>query len=523
MEPPAPVPVVERATGQFPRLSHAEWELTVVDLLHLDAPTGLSASFTPDPLGGKAFDNHRSVLLVSPGQFLEYQSAAEAVADQVTRDPTLLSRIVPADSFPDADVKARAFLAVFGLHAFRRPLTADELRARLALFAEGALLYPSLDPFVAGVRLSVAAFLQSPHFLYRTELKQDPAAEPALPLDDFQFASRLSYAVWNSMPDEELFRAASAGELTTPAGLHAQASRLLQSPRAVAAARRFFDQLYDGDQYQTLSTLHFGFADEVEIDLRTELGKFTADVFEQGGGVRELLTSTTTFLSPRIAPMYAFPPEGLTDPDAEGFSRVQLEPSERSGLLTRIGFLAWKGRSSAPNTIQRGAFIARRIICQPLPEPPPAARTATFGSQPTNRARVEALTGPGTCGGGCHGAYLNPAGFAFERYDAIGEYRNFDNDVPIDSSATFPFAEGKVAFTDAISFSAALAGSSQVHACFSGYLFEYLVGRERTPADDPLVAQLAQRSLSGASMRELMAQVIESDALRYPQTLTEAP
>src|SRR5207249_857233 len=148
-------------------------------------------------------------------------------------------------------------------------------------------------------------------------------------------------------------------------------------------------------------------------DMRAELGKFTQDVFERKGGLRELLTSTTTFVTPRLAAIYGLAPDSLPAPDADGLSRVELDPTERAGLLTRAGCLAWKGKESQPNTIQRGVFVVRKIICQQLGNPPVEAQRATLGNQPTNRERVDALTGPGTCGAGCHGRYINPAGFAF--------------------------------------------------------------------------------------------------------------
>ncbi len=145
------------------------------------------------------------------------------------------------------------------------------------------------------------------------------------------------------MPDEELLRAADAGELSTASGVHAQIERMLDTPRARAMVRSFFDQLYEGDQYANLSknaVLYPDFKPEVGVEMRAELGKFTEDVYAQGGGVRELLTSTATFVTPRIASIYGLSQAALPAPDADGFSRVDLDPTQRAGLLTRSGFLA---------------------------------------------------------------------------------------------------------------------------------------------------------------------------------------
>jgi hypothetical protein len=513
---------------RFPRLSHPQWEQTVVDLFHLDAPTGLSASFSPDPDGNRPFDNNEAELEVTPALWNDYQTAAEAIAEQVTSSAEQLARFLPDSTSSRLADKEAAFLRIFGQRVYRRPLSASELDARRTLFDRAPELYPDLDPFVAGVRASVVAFLQSPFFIYRAELSQEPTAmgSPIGPLGDWEIASRLSYAIWNTMPDDELFRAAAAGELATAAGAHAQISRMISAPRTRVTVRRFFDQLYGGDRYAGLNknpTLYPDFTPTIAADMRAELGKFTGNVYEQGGGVRELLTSTTTFVTPGLSAIYGVTPPGASVQDADGFVQVQLDPTKRAGLLTLSGFLGWKGTASQPNTIQRGVFINRKIICQPLPSPPPQAQGKTLGDQKTDRERVDALTGPGTCGAGCHGIYINGPGFALEHYGAMGEYRAFDGDTPVDSSGTFSFAEGPVAFTDAIDLSETLARSPQVHACFSDYLVQYVVGRDTAPADAAVVEELAGRSAAGASTRDLLISLLESDLTRYPLAITESP
>jgi len=200
---------------------------------------------------------------------------------------------------------------------------------------------------------------------------------------------------------------------------------------------------------------------------------------------------------------------------------IQLDASQRAGLLTLSGFLSWKGTASQPNTIQRGVFINRKIICQTLPDPPQEAQGKTLGDQPTDRERVNALTGPGTCGAGCHGVFINGPGFALEHYGAMGEYRTLDGDAAIDSSGTFAFADGPVTFTDAVDFSSALARSSQVHRCFSDYLVQYVTGRDALPSDAAVAAQLADRSVAGASARDLLIALLESDLVRFPIAITE--
>ncbi|HYQ18644.1 MAG TPA: DUF1592 domain-containing protein [Polyangiaceae bacterium] len=506
----APRLVVEQ---RFSRLSHAQWEQTVVDLLGLPEPSGLAASFASDPLSGKAFDNAEAVLSVSPPLWSDYQSAAEALSERVTSDSQLLSALLAASTTSNGQDRARAFIEAFGLRAYRRPLLPLEVDELLALFGRAPALFPELDPFVAGVRSSLAAFLQAPSFVYRVD-----------GADDWALASRISYALWNSMPDAELLRAAGAGELGTGAGLHAQVARLQASPRASAAMTHFFEQLYQTNQYAHLSksaALYPTFSPEMARDMQGELTRFTSDVYERGGGLKQLLTSTTSFITPRLATSYGLSATALPAAAADGFSRVELDPTQRSGLLTRSGFLSWKGTDTQPSSIQRGVFVVRRILCQPLGNPPPAALGKTLGGQATNRKRVEALTGVGTCGAGCHGQFINPAGFALEHFGALGEYRTQDAGEPIDSSGTYPLTSGAVHFDDAVQLSAAIADSPQAHACFSGYLLEYLLGRPAEEAEAALTTDLAQRSLAGASARDLVLGVLESEAFRAQPMLME--
>ncbi|NUO52175.1 MAG: DUF1592 domain-containing protein, partial [Polyangiaceae bacterium] len=396
------------ASSRFPRLSHAQWENTIVDLFGLAAPTDLSSSFAPDPLGGKAFDNNEASLSVSTNLWGDYQAAAEEVATMVTADPALLAKIVPSDLPSDPTARRDAWIATFGKRAFRRPLDESEAATIASHFDSGATHYPTMDPFTAGVRVSLEYLLQSPHFIYRAQLSSEVGANHLITLTSYEIASRLSYAVWDSMPDDLLFEAAEAGRLDTIEGLEAEVDRLLASDKAHETFRRFYDQLWTIDQYAGLSkstTLYPDFDPVIADAMQTEVNKFVANVIEQGGGVRELLTSRTTFVTPELATIYGIDPATLTAPDADGFSRVELDPTQRSGFLTLSGFLAWKGTETQPDTILRGVFVNRRVICQDLGDPPDEAAGAQLGDETTNREKVNALTGPGTCGASCHGQY----------------------------------------------------------------------------------------------------------------------
>ncbi|WP_437283031.1 DUF1592 domain-containing protein [Sorangium sp. So ce375] len=510
--------VAERS--MFPRLTHAQWENTARDLLRLDDRPGLSASFTSDPLGG-VFDNNEAALLVTPGLWGDYQRAAEELAAMLTAEPGKLDRIAPAD-LPDApEARAQAFVERFGERAFRRPLTEEERGAYLALFDRGKELFEGEDPFVAGVRAALEGFLQSPHFIYRVEVGAGPAEGGLVPLSGHEIATKLAYVLWNTMPSDELLAAAKAGELSTPEGVRAHAEGMLADPRAREVVGAFHRQLYDYEQYHDLNkdqALYPEFVPEMGDDMQREAELFVDHVvFDEEGGLTELLTERTAYVNDHLAAVY-----GVEGDFSSEFQRVELDEAERSGLLTRLGFLAAKATARQPDSIHRGVFVNLRILCAALPSPPDNATALPPGELATNRERVEAHTGKGTCGASCHGALINPAGFAFERYDAIGKYRTTDNGMPVDSADVYTLGGQPRSFADAVEFSRLLAESSEAHACYAERWIEFAHGRDARAEDEALIAQLGEASRGGASTKELIVRIVSSTSFlaRVP---AEAP
>ncbi len=375
-------------TSRFPRLSHLQWENSVQDLLYLAQPSGLSHSFTGDPLGG-IFDNNESSLIVAQGLWADYQLAAEELSDIVTSDAAKLAKLIPADAPADAASRAKAYLESFGMRAYRRPLSAAELTAYTALFAKGKDVVDGPDDFTKGVRLTLQAFLQSPHFIYRVEASSGGGTVGS-PLSGYEIATKLSYMLWNTMPDEALFAAAKAGKLDTSAGILEEAKRLLDDDRARAMVASFHHQLFEYDHYDDLNkdpTLFPNFTPALGADMKREAEMFVDDVvFAQNGGISELLTEPTTFVNDELAAIY-----GLEGKFTSDFVKVDLDPKERSGFLTRVGFLASNATKREQHSIHRGVFVNRRVICAKLPDPPnnvPPCPRGGLQDQP--RARGEA-------------------------------------------------------------------------------------------------------------------------------------
>jgi hypothetical protein len=504
-----PVDEMPTATTRFFRLTHAQWESTVQDLFGLPEPTGLSSEFRADPfVGGFVFDNNALALEVDQALWSGYQRAAVEVAEMVTTDPALLAAIAPETA--DEATRARDFVTNFGLRAFRRPLTETEIQDHLAIFQGGQTLYEDTTGFAAGARLVLEAMLQSPHFLYRVEDSEEVAGD-VIPLDSWEIASRLSYFLWNTMPDAELLAAAAADELRDVDVVRAQALRLLESPRAQAVVERFHHQLLHVERFASADPSE-AFYPDVPADLGmlaiAEHDRFLQHtVFEQDGSWRDLLTSTETFVNDDLAKLY-----GLPGVFGEELTLVDLDPTERRGLFTQIGFLVANATSVNPDPIHRGVFLAKHIACHTIAAPPDNIPPIPAPDETqTNREAIVALTEvPGSECTACHSQLINPFGFPFESYDSTGAFRTMDNDKPVDPNASPVLSEGPVPVTSAVELAEALAGDAKVHECYTQHWLEFAMARPHSGTDAPLTERLAASSLEDLSVKELLVELAVS-------------
>lgn len=479
------------------RLTHAQWEHSVRDVLRLDADPGLTGSFAGDPPNG-SFSNNERALTVTPNLRLDYQRAAEELSQRVARDPAALARI-----FPGTD--GGEFIASLGRRVYRRELTAEEQTRYRALFDAGPNVFQSGDARADGAQLVIEAMLQSPHFLYRTELGEDGA-----PLSGFEIAAKLSFLLLDTTPSDELLDRAASGAFETPAGVAEVARQMLDAPDAAATLQRFHGELFGLDRYLSIAKDPAKFPAHDEA-LNPTLARaeelFLDHLFRDGLGLEALLTSTVAYANAELAPFY-----GVEAAGAE-LREVDLGP-DRPGLFTRLGFLAYNGTLRDPDSIHRGVEINRTMMCASLSPPPgiiPALPTVQPGQ--TNRERVNAHTGPGTCGSGCHTTIINPIGFAFENFDAMGQLRDTDNGKPVDTSSEYDFGDGLVPFDGAAELMQLLAGSPRAHACYARHLAEFGLGRDIDDQDAVLIDRLQRASvLEGRSIKELFMAVVASPA-----------
>ena len=503
------------ATSRVARLSRLQWSNAVRDLLKLTDISDIDSTVPGDALIG--FDDEADALYVTEQLRAQLFDASEKLADKVTGDATALARLVPSNAPTDTAGKGKAFITAFGQRAFRRPLTAAEVTTHVGLFNQGPTLYPGVDAFKAGASVVIQAMLQSPYFLYRTELSTAASGATKVPLSDWEVASKLALAITNSMPDDTLLAAAAAGQLHDAAGVAAQAKRLLDGATGTAGLDDLNLQVYRLGAYDGITRDPTAFPDfkaDTPAAMKQEVLQLLDYVFSQGRGIKDFYTTPLGFVDTLLAPIYGVSGNYSSDPVM--LTKVDLDPTRRSGLLTQAGFLSsYLGVGNEPDIIHRGVFIAERILCKTLPPPDPKAAGTMIPVTPglTNRQRVEMTTGQGTCGQACHGILFNPLGYAFENYDAIGEYRTMDQGQTVDASDSYTLDGQLMSFKNGVELSQLLASAKETHACYLQNMMSYLHGRPLADEEQPTVDYYARLSRAGmVSLHDLELAIVTSDA-----------
>ena len=506
------------------RLTHPQWEGTVRDLLHLAAAPGLSATFPADPAPpGDQFGRAGDSLIVTNALWHEYRTAAETLADLVIGTPSTLDALLPAAAKAgDTTSRVRAFVDDLLPRAYRRPVTTAEVDSVIALGETVAASDTTSDPFVLRVRWILASVLQSPKFLYRIEGGEGAVVDGRARLGPHELASKLSYALWGTMPDDALRDHAASGDLATPAGLASVVKGMVADARAEATLADFHEQLFKIPAFSGVvrqTSLFPQYYAQLGKDAQEDVRRTIHDVvIANPGTVTDLYASKTAWVNASLAGIYGIDPAAVgLAPNPTAFVKVQM-PSPRSGILSHVGWLAMEGKAKDPSTILRGVFLARHVLCLPLGSPPPAAagKDPSQIAAPTNRQRVTGLTAG--CGDGCHGGatgIINPLGFAFEEFDSIGAFRTKDGASPIDSTgsiAPLPYGFELPAFADAASLMSEISSSSWTHACYAAHWSAYLNGVTELKPRSSWLAPIVAKSLKGASVRDVVAELVQQDA-----------
>lgn len=431
------------------------------------------------------------------------------------------------------DACADALISDFGRRALRRPVD-DETRAWLrasydAAIAEGL-------PFADAMDVLLAAILQAPELVYRLEVgvPVDGQPENIRRLDDHELASRLSYFLWDTMPDEALFAAADAGELSQSDGLRTQIERLLADPRSEGRVQHFVSQWLQLDGGQLHLPLEEAMKDAelfpeygpaLQAAMRTELEAFVHRVyFEEDASLDQLFNGRDAYVNASLAALYGV--DGPADDDT--WEWVELPADRRAGLLTRAAFLTVFAAARPQSPIRRGVVVLEEIMCNELGTPPPNANDTPVdggeddeGQVRSVREDVELRTQQGTCAG-CHGS-INPVGFTLEHYDAIGRWQDVEvvTGQPIDASGALV---GDVAgpIDGGIELSNKLATSAQVRACFADHWLGHALGLPGEELDACTKETVRERFVATGDMRELLVEIVLSDAFRYLNTAEDS-
>ena len=522
------------------RLNRPQYDNTISDLVGLDLrPAG---AFPADDLG-YGFDNNGDVLSMPPILMEKYLDAAASVVEAVARRPDAWARImdpgpdlvpasfrkrllparsdpvkrigVPAPQAPPvvdpesaALARASEILRAFADRAFRRPVTDEEL-ARLVGLVESARKDGD-DPEEA-IRQGLRAILVSPQFLFPVE--EDDPGTGARDVNDFELAARLSYFLWNSMPDADLARLAALGQLHRGDVLASEARRLLRDPKATA--------LVDGFALQWLQVrglgdaspdpiMFPGFDEPLRRAMLRETSLFCEAIIREDRPVFDFLDADYTFIDESLAAHYGL--AGVAGPE---FRRVSLAATSRRGILTHASILTATSSPTRTSPVRRGRWVLDCLLGSPPPPPPPDAEgldeSAASHSSATLRERMERHRADPRCAS-CH-AKMDPIGFGLENFDAVGGWRDRDGSSPIDASGLLP---GGASFRGLEQLQAALAGRREAFArSLAEKLTTYALGRGLLPADRCTIDAIALKLVrDDARFSTLVLAIVESPAFR---------
>jgi hypothetical protein len=511
------------------RVTNAEYDNIVSHLL--GDTTQPATQFPADPIALSGYVAPTSVADLNVQMY--YQTAQTLVTAALANPKAAGNQLVvptPADSSQASQVAAATtFINTFGLSAYRRPVAAAELSDLLTIVFEPAIAGGAT--FSNAIGYVAQAMIQSPNFLYHWEIgPTEPTVDMAtglVPLTPWQVASRLAMTLWADMPDATLLAAAQSNQLGTTAQITAQVNRMYADPRAAQA-------LYDmnlqwllqvaGNVTNLSETVKSSsmFTPEVAQSLQGEFTQFLSSVYSPTGDgtLKTLLTAPYAFVNSATAPIYG------VNVTSTGLSQVNLDPTQRAGVLTQLAFLSSQADVTQDNPVRRGLAVYENVLCGGVNPPPavvPPLPTTIPAGQTTRQ--LFAAHASSACAQGCH-TIFDPPGFAFENYDAVGAYRTTDNGSPVDATGSFVTPGGcaagdpcgtTITFKNAVDLVTQLAGSSEVQWCAERNWYRYAAGRLESTSElgSLQLAYRAGTATPGFSIRDSLTSLLTSKAFLY--------
>lgn len=429
------------------RLTRTEYNNSVRDLIGIDLRPG--NDFPSDGSGGEGFDTTGDTLFTSAILMEKYFEAADKILDVVLP-------LQPPDSFPPevaaarqriliaqpseqlaARDAARKVVEAFATRAFRRPVTDEEVERLLTMFDR---VHDRGDGYEASVRLALKAILVSPHFLFLAE--PEPEQEGVYRLPGYPLASRLSYFLWSTMPDQELLDLAADNRLHDDEVMRQQIHRMLKDPRARALGENFAIQWLNiealGNTVKPDAEKYPEFDAELAAAMKEETISFFHAIFRDDRPLTDLLHADYTFVNERLARHYGI--EGVTGAEMQ---RVSLADGRRGGIVTQASVLTASSYPLRTSPVLRGRFVLEELLGSRVPPPPPDAGTLPADDKPrdglTLRQQFELHRTKAECAS-CHNR-MDPLGFGLENFDAIGRWRDTLAGDPIDASGKLPSGE----------------------------------------------------------------------------------
>ena len=485
------------------RLTRREYDAAVADLVGDD--TSPADAFLSESVSTFGFSNLADALRVDSVEAFAFQSAAETIA-AATAEQRFETVFPCAVAQAEDPACIDQFVAGLGRRTFRRPLDAEELGRYAELYRTGVETYGERG----GVRTVVGTMLQSPFFLYRTELGEGvPDERGWLRLGRYEIAAALSFSLLGTTPDDELLDLAESGAFDTDEGVAEHARVLLEDPRARLGTVDFYRQMFGF--HELLGTEKdaqlFPNYDAQRGSMLGELDAFVEHtLFESDHRLSTLLTADYSFLDETLAALYGVEYSGTP------FGRTELGGTGRAGILTMPGVMAAFAATQEPSIAQRGVFVRSRLLCQVIPEPPPDAFDGLpeEGEFDTLREYLEQVTEPDGCRA-CH-SLINDPGFAFEGFDALGGRRE-----GFDASGTLVSTRDiDGAFDGAAELAGRLASSEQVRECMTIQHFRWALGRDVTQQDACSIADAYARFVAtDGDLLELTVETLGSEAFLY--------
>lgn len=478
------------------RLTREEYDNSVQDILGDTARE--AATLLPDDTGAP-FDNDYVSQVPSQALVDGADLLAERITSRLLLDIPRRNAVMGCAPAGPGDTSCfRSFVSKVGRRLFRRPLTADEI-SRFVTLQSFSL---EAGDFYEGAGLVLRAMLQHPSFLYRVENRPATSVASTYPLDNFEIASRISYFLWASAPDEALLAQAENQELVSPEGRRKAAQRLLADPRAQKRIHGFFGRWLGYSTFKTSSP-----------DLTQAMGEETTGLIEKvimsdRGSLLGLFRSTETLISPLLATHY-----GLPFPTGPSKQWVPYGSTGRRGILSHGSILAAGAKFGDTSPTLRGKFIRNRLLCTEIPLAP--AELMVNIDQPPTVGHCKAdrykIYQNGVCQG-CH-SQMDPIGFGLEAYDAEGRFRTYEKNAPDCPVSGVGEIAGVGKFTGPAGLSQLLIDSGQLESCAVTQVFRLAFGRRETSDDKPLLQAATQRFKEADDhFLELLTQFVSSDA-----------